>query len=598
MCGFLCVFGGSGYSNSLPNLSSFDSALQLMSHRGPDGSGTWYKPEFGIWMGHQRLSVQDLNERANQPFISLDTGNAIVFNGEIYNFKELRKSLLSDGVKFYTESDTEVLLKLYDRHGEAMIKMIEGMFSFVIWNHSTKSIFVVRDPFGIKPLFIAEYKGVFYFASDSRVIEKIFPAQLTQDPAAVVSYYTFGFVIEPFTTWREIETFPCGEILKIDSDGKRARQSFFSVEDLRENDGMVDVIQRPSSSSISAAVQNSLKRHLVSDTPISLFLSAGIDSSVLASALPKESDFHAMTLTFPEFDGTDNDETVVCSALSHKLSLHHNIERIDLSYVDNILEDVVSAMDLPSADGLNTFLISRLAAQRGYKVGLHGAGADELFDGYPFKQFINKLELLINNGGSFTLPMAEHLVRFLKPNSSASWRLKILRNHGLSPGAVYFAIRSVMSEERVKQLLPLDVYREGCERLSLVDRFNGVLRHKGSLVSDIRILDAVVYMRCQLLRDADWAGMANSVEVRVPYVDLTLWKKLNGMLLGDSYVPKRETLGKAFAVELGNDVLNRRKTGFELPYGSLRVSASSESSYNAKPFERYLIGLGRRFFEF
>ena len=278
-----------------------------MVARGPDGSGEWFSDNNRIGFGHRRLAIIDITDRAAQPMTSSDGDLVIAFNGEIYNYPELREGLIRKGYTFRTHSDTEVLLTLFADKGEEMVHDLRGMFAFAIWDKNREALFLARDPYGIKPFYYSDVHGVFKFASQVKALSEGMSVSREQDPAGMAGFYIFGSVPEPFTAYRHIHALPAGSLMWVDGKGLHRPKSYFSVGEViaSAEQKRLNLDGEERQEYIRSALLDSVRHHLVADVPVGLFLSAGIDSGALLGLMREVStaEIHTVTLSFEEFGG-------------------------------------------------------------------------------------------------------------------------------------------------------------------------------------------------------------------------------------------------------------------------------------------------------
>src|SRR5581483_9519590 len=251
-----------------------------MSARGPDGAGTWWSSDQRCGLGHRRLAIIDLSDRAAQPMVSDDGQLVVTFNGEIYNFPELRDILENEGIRFRTTSDTESLLHLYARYGPAMVHMLRGMFAFAIWDNLRRGLFLARDPYGIKPLYTANDGWTFRFASQVKALLAGQHVSRDPEPAGIVGFHLFGNVPEPFTLYREIRALPAGYTQWIDADGPHDPKPYATIAEVLARGANEENPAGELSDCLREAVMDSVRAHLLADVEVGLFLSAGVDSGV------------------------------------------------------------------------------------------------------------------------------------------------------------------------------------------------------------------------------------------------------------------------------------------------------------------------------
>ena len=338
-----------------------------------------------VALGHRRLAILDLSSRAAQPMTSADGRLTVTYNGEIYNFPELRSELERDGVRFRTSCDTEVLLHLYASCGAAMVRRLRGMFAFAIWDDTTGKLFLARDPYGIKPLYTANDGWTFRFASQVKALLAGGRVSRDPEPAGLVGFYLFGSVPEPFTLYRAIRALPAGHTQIVDAGGPHEPVPFASLATVLAEGARDPAPARELAERVRAGGLDSVRAHRLADVEIGVFLSAGIDSGAVLGLMrdagqPK---IRAITLQFDEFRGTVEDETPLAAEIAARYGAEHIIRRVDRSEFERDLPDILDAMDQPSIDGVNSWFVAKAANEAGLKVALSGIGGDELLAGYP-----------------------------------------------------------------------------------------------------------------------------------------------------------------------------------------------------------------------
>jgi asparagine synthase (glutamine-hydrolysing) len=349
----------------------------------PDGEGLWQDSDRRVALGHRRLAILDLSEAGAQPMHDPETGNVLVFNGEIYNFRALRRDLEQAGERFRSESDTEVLLALYRRDGAAMLPRLRGMFAFALWDAGRRGLLLARDPLGIKPLYWSEQGGTFRCASQVKALVAGGALPAEEDPAATVGFFLLGYVPDPHTALRGIAALEAGHSLWVDERGPGSPRPYFSF-----GENLAEAARRPPAQEASAALEESVRSHLVSDVPVAVFLSAGLDSSMLAAhASAAGGALHSVTLGFEELAGGPEDEVPLAARTAAALGSRHHSHLVPASRFSAALPHLLAAMDQPSIDGANSYLVAEASRCAGLKVALSGLGADELLGGYPsFRQ--------------------------------------------------------------------------------------------------------------------------------------------------------------------------------------------------------------------
>ncbi|MFI4999594.1 MAG: asparagine synthase (glutamine-hydrolyzing) [Reyranellales bacterium] len=556
-----------------------------MAARGPDGSGDWLSSDGRTGFTHRRLAIIDLSERGAQPMHSADRALTITFNGEIYNYRELRAELQATGRVFRTDSDTEVLLQLYADRGPAMVEALRGMFAFGLWDAGQRRLLLARDPLGIKPLYYADDGWTLRFASQAKALLAGGAVSRDPDPAGIVGFHLFGSVPEPFTVWRDIRSLPAGTTLIADATGPGAPQRYYAVAS--------SLAARAESSSrdpatarqrLSAAVHDSVRHHLVADVPVAVFLSAGLDSGALLGTMAElgARDVSAVTLAFKEFRGDPLDEAPLAAAVAARYGARHIVRTVDRAEFERDLPAILDAMDLPTTDGINTWFVAKAAHEAGIKVALSGLGADECFGGYPsFADVPRSVHLLrpfdfLPGLGALARPVVSAAIGAglgLHPKAAG-----VLQYGGSWAGA-YLLRRSVYMPWELGDLLDPAVLEEGLRRLAPLSRIAAELQAGRPLGDFDRVaaMETSLYMRNQLLRDADWAGMAHSIEIRVPYVDPFF---LAALPPGDvlAAVGAKEAVADIPQPPLPAASRARRKTGFVTPVGRWISEAAGQPS--------------------
>ena len=543
---------------------------ERMAARGPDGSGEWYSADRRVGLAHRRLAIIDLTEAAAQPMHDPETGNVIVFNGEIYNYRELRRELEARGITFRTQSDTEVLLALYRVHGSEMLLKLRGMFAFALWDAQRQGLLLARDPLGIKPLYYADDGRTLRFASQVKALLAGGGVDTAPEPAGHVGFFLWGHVPDPFTLYRGIRALPAGTALWVARDGERKTLVFFDLaRELREPPTVPPLKSAAEARELLRyALLDSVRHHLVADVPVGVFLSSGMDSATVAALAAEAAPgpLEALTLGFREYAGTPLDETPLAVQVARRYGLRHQVRWVTRNDFEEAIEPLLDAMDQPSIDGVNTYFVARAAREAGWKVALSGLGGDEFFAGYPsFRE----------------VPRA---VRVLRPFATVPWlgrtvrigTCPLLRMAGLSPkwagvleyggdwAGAYLLRRALFMPWELPERFEPGFVREGLERLETLPALR---RSVEGLASDrlrVTALEAGWYMRSQLLRDTDWASMAHGLEVRVPLVDVEVVRTV-ARLCHAGFPPTKRDLGESPRPPLPEAVLARPKTGFSVP---------------------------------
>jgi asparagine synthase (glutamine-hydrolysing) len=535
-----------------------------MTPRGPDDAGAWMSPGSRIALAGRRLAILDLSPAGAQPMSSADGRHHLVMNGEIYNFRELRRELEADGVAFRSHSDTEVVLTLLVRQGAAALPRLRGMFGLAFWDDREKRLLLARDPLGIKPLYLSMEGGCLRFASQVKALEAGGAVSRAVDPAGLAGFLLWGAVPEPFTIRSAVRALPAGHCLTVE-DGRAGEPVPFG----RPESDPLDSIDP------ARAVEESVAAHLVSDVPVAVFLSAGLDSGLIAALarrrLPEPPT--TFTLRFDVLEGTAQDEGPLAAEVARALGTRHVERRIGRDDFAGVWPAALAAMDQPSIDGFNTFVVSRAAREAGLKVVLSGLGGDELFGSYPSFRDVPAYARAARRIGRLPglSPIWPALARLAAADRP---KLAGLLRHGRTLPGAYFLRRGLFLPEELPAVLGRDAAEEGLRRYDPVAATamagndpsvrNGTPAGADAWL-DVHVLETALYMRNQLLRDSDWASMACSVELRVPLVDA----RLHHQMAAGGFEPARGQGKAAFvraaAPELPEALFNRPKTGFYIP---------------------------------
>ena len=550
-------------------------AQQSLAHRGPDDSGTVtidLAPEPGsVSFAHTRLSIIDLSPLGHQPMQDPITGNWIVFNGEIYNFRELRKELEAGGERFQSHSDTEVILAAYRVWGEECLTRFGGMFAFALWDAVRKRLLLARDPMGIKPLYYHQSKQRFIFASEVRTLLQTGLVPRKADPTGVLSYLTFGSVYEPWTIIEGVRSVPPGHVLTVESGLVSSREYWNPLQSVSaaESEPRFAGSEAAMTARLPEILREVVLSHLVSDVPVGVFLSGGIDSSALVAVL-SQNGVRANTFSLV-FQEEEFNEGQYSREVARRFGTEHH--EIPVSPQDTlaVLPEAIRAMDQPTMDGINIYLVSAKTRAAGVKVALTGLGADEMFAGYSNFRRVPKMELF-----SHRLGRLPKLARWALSASLTAFGGKGDRSRKLADLAAgkdsvihpYFLVRALFgAAERDALFSPPDCQ---ASQQSLDGMLQESITHSQSLdpVNRVSYLESCFYMRNTLLRDSDFMSMAHGVELRVPFLDRSLVEACfripgNQKLQGNS--PKGLLLA-SLGVELPRDIVHRSKRGFTLPF--------------------------------
>jgi asparagine synthase (glutamine-hydrolysing) len=571
MCGIAGIFA---YSQNAPKVSVEELVRirDAMSSRGPDASGLWLSRDERTGLAHRRLSIIDLTDAGLQPMLSPQEQLCLVFNGEIYNYRELRCRLEGREFKFRSQSDTEVLLHLYSERGEAMVEDLRGMFSFVIWDSRSQSLFLARDPLGIKPLYYCDDNRSFRFASQVKALLSGRGVDTEPDAGGHVGFFLWGHVPEPHTLYRKIRSLPAGCSLRVTHAGPQPVRQFFSVtKSLVEAEACAlgnGHHPRSAPAAVREALSSSVEQHDVSDVPVGLFLSSGTDSTAIANILThvrRNAPVSTVTLACPEYRGTRYDESILAERTAQGLGCDHHTVWLSKADFQNDLGRLLSAMDQPTIDGVNSFFVSKAAKSLGLKVVMSGLGADEIFGGYPsFRQVPRLTHLLAGTRGITGLGPMWRTLSSPFCNRFASPKFAGLFEYGSTFAGSYLLRRALFMPWEIPGLVGEDLAAEGWRELGTMDALKQTASGITTPHLKVSALELSWYMRNQLLRDTDWASMAHSLEVRVPFVDKVVLKQLAPFIAAHKISDKAQ-LTCLVPEPVRSDLQRRKKSGFSIP---------------------------------
>lgn len=530
MCGIAAVLNTTGRAEPLN--------LESIAHRGPDGRGEWTSPDGRIWFGHTRLSIQDLSPTGAQPMIDEETGNVIIFNGEIYNHLTLRGEMKDAGVRWKGTSDTETLLAAYRLWGEGFTDRLRGMFAFIIFDKARNHLFASRSSAGIKPFYFGRFGGSLRFGSEARLLMGDMPRKCSR--SGLSSFLQWGGCPENDFIFSGVSMVPAGSNMIVDAGGAITTSRYWPAPRYRQISTDAAPLQ------VRKLLEHSVEEHLLSDVPVACFLSGGIDSSIVAAIAARAIHKGRLRTFSVGFPYQEFDETSVAAEVASRYGTEH--QRIEVSDDEAIVlvKEAVEKMDAPSVDAINTYIVSRKVAQQGIKVALSGLGADELFGGYPSFRDAGWLRIIAAVPKSFR--------KQLSRIGSLGARLADIPAGDVTAMAIWR--RRFWSDEMLREAgleaIPLEVELPP----ELPDNF-----------ARISWAELTVYMRQMLLRDSDQMSMATSLELRVPFLDRELMEYVLSLPAREK---KRHPGVKGLLVQACRDLLpksvyNRPKMGFTLP---------------------------------
>ena len=590
MCGINGIFAYHYAANPIDR-GEIARTRDHMVARGPDGEGEWISDGGRAAFGHRRLAIIDLSEDGAQPMASVDGRFIVTFNGEIYNYRELRLELEGQGCAFKSQSDTEVLLHLYARRGADMVHDLRGMFALAIWDDLKGELFLARDPYGIKPLYYSDDGWTFRFASQVKALLAGGAVAREPDPAGEVGFFLFGYVPDPFTLYRSISALPAGTTMLVNRGGAQAPRRYHSVAQVycdAEAGAGPALPLAEARAAFREAVLSSVRGHLAADVPVGLFLSAGIDSSALLGLMRDagHEDVQAVTLSFTEFSGKAEDEAPLAAEVAAAYGARHTIRRVDRQEFEADLPRIFAAMDQPSIDGINTWFVCKAAREVGLKVAFSGVGGDELLGGYLSFTHVPRLVRLmwahsrIPGLGLMARLLGRPLVAAMGLSPKAAGAVEY---GGTYPGS-YLLKRGLFMPWELGPLLPAQTIRAGMARLApLILLQRELTPTPADPHARVAALESGIYMRSCLLRDADWAGMAHSIEVRAPLVDAELLKQVAALRASNGAVASKAALFAAPVAPIPAEIGSRAKTGFTTPVHSWQRPFGVERVSSARP---------------
>ncbi len=581
------------HESPLPGDGAITAVVQAMSdaerHRGPDGFGRWESPGREVVFAHRRLAIIDLSEAGAQPMVDAESGCAITFNGEIYNFRELRRELEALGATFRSSSDTEVILKAYNRWGVEAVARFRGIFAFALWDPRAQCTYLVRDPLGIKPLYWTTVRipgsgeKVTLFASEVRALLASCAVGRRLSPAAVATYLWHGFVVGPGSIVEGVELLAAGSILTIGAGDPsvRRQQRYWSLPPSWR--------QRTSVEDLRDELRRTVRMQLVSDVPLGVFLSGGVDSSAVAALVSEVAPESVHTFTIG-FEAAAYDESRYARLVADAIGSRHTNAVLTEERFQEQLAAAFASIDQPTFDGINTYFVSRAAREAGMTVALAGTGGDELFGGYQSYvdipralRFANRLPFRASEGraGEALVRAADIAARLwggafwrllgMAPPQTRWGKLADLAPAIQDPLGLYQVSYALFTGE-TQERLAVEAVREaqGAQVFGLPAPVAADWRGRlegSELRHAVSVLELSSFIGERLLRDTDSASMAVALEVRVPLLDHVLAEVIAGLDPDVRFSPprKKQLLRETALGGLDPAIFQRPKSGFVLP---------------------------------
>ena len=583
MCGITGIYG-------IPDRGAYDLSAEALArmtaeiaHRGPDANGLW-TADAEVMLGHRRLSIIDTQEHSNQPFIHKATGDVIVFNGEVYNYRELREELKGD-FSFRTESDTEVVLAALQAWGAEALHRFNGMFAFAFWSNEKRELLLVRDRMGIKPLYFAETSHGLIFSSEVRSLLASGWIDKRHDPIALSDYLRYQTVHAPRTIVQGLSMLPAGHLMKLQGEETEVSAWWDMASETAKIDGGLPRSERLKR--IRSAMEKAVDLRMRSDVPLGAFLSGGIDSSAIVGLMKSATDQQISTFSVT-FDEGEFDESTWSRMVAKRFNTDHHEIRLESQDFLHQVPEALAAMDHPSGDGPNTYVVSAATKKEGITVALSGLGGDESFAGYPvFKRSQQLMEKRWLASWPKGLRKAVGSVYAATKNDATSRKMAALL------GGDYFDLehtyplsRQIFLESDLRRLAPHAGQKPNRVYQWLTKQI--APETKGfalPFLSKVSLAEMGTYMSHTLLRDTDQMSMAHALEVRVPFLDHNL--VLEAMATPDDqkwpHTPK-QLLTDSIPDLLPSEVIHRPKMGFVLPWeqwmkGDLKATCEGGLAY-------------------
>lgn len=553
-----------------PGKDVIEQMTDALVHRGPDGRGVYIEPRLGL--GHRRLAIIDPGPSGAQPMTSCSGRTTITYNGEIYNFREIRKALESKGYEFQSRSDTEVILNAYEEWGISCVKQFNGIFAFGIWDRQESILYLVRDRFGVKPLFYSDFDGVIRFASEPKAILKDPTVTREVDLAGLNSFLTLGYIHAPLTGYKRIRQVEPGKILACRPTGPEI-ESFWTWEAPQEHAfSFNEATER-----FSQILRGAVGRQMVSDVPIGAFLSGGLDSTAIVSAMTHYTSSKLRTFTIG-FSEQGYDESAVAAQTARTLQTEHVEEIISMDLAED-LPSIVNHCDDPFSDSslVCTYYLAKATGSH-VKVALSGDGADELLGGYSTYragQFAPVFRYLPRLLREFVISKVLHLLPITdNPYNLRQLSKRFLAGLSYPPGLDHASWRTYFSPETKRQTLSPDLLgtQLSLDPLRQYSSYYHDLPEESHPLKKMLYSDLMFYLPNDILTKVDRMSMAHGLEVRVPFLDNDLvdfcLRLPPSFLLGPRGAKKR-ILRHSLRDSFPADHLRRPKHGFNLPIGKL-----------------------------
>lgn len=529
-----------------------------MVHRGPDSDGFFVDNE--IALGFRRLAIIDLSVVANQPLYDPTGRYVLIFNGEMYNFREVKAELKD--YPFVSQGDSEVILAAYSKWGPACIEKFAGMFALAIWDKQKRELFVARDRMGVKPVYYYAGQEHFIFASEIRSILKTGLVSASINQQAIDDFLSFQSVGFPHSIIKNIQQLEAGCWMRIGENGMEVHKYW----DITKSSADFDFSNKESvKKHLYFLLQQSVHRRLISDVPLGAFLSGGIDSSAIVGLMAAAGTEPVNTFNIA-FNEPEYDESTYAQQIAKRFSTRHTEMRLEPTVFLDELQNALNSMDTPSGDGVNTYVVSKKIRQSGLTVALSGVGGDELFAGYPFFPQYYRLNKW-RRSWALSSPFRKLAAGLIKVNGSVrNDRIKqLLKLNELDIAGFYPLTRQIFSPGQIGKLTNHQVMQESLVQEQL--RKNADAIEKFPVLSQVSIAEYLGYTQHTLLKDTDQMSMAVSLEVREPYFDHHLVEFVLNIPDEIKYpIYPKSLLVESLGTLLPPEIVHRKKQGFLFPW--------------------------------
>ena len=544
MCG---IAGITRFTSPITNSNEIINNFQKnLKHRGPDAKGSFLSTSRNALLCHTRLSIIDTSQSANQPIESKDGRFQIIFNGEIYNYYEL-KDIVKNKNGILTESDTEILLYMYINYGLDCFKKIKGMYSFAIWDNLKEEIIIARDPLGIKPLYYSYNNQQLIFSSEIKSLIKSKLIECNLNYEAINSYLLSGYFHEPNTIIENVYQLKSGHCIIFN------KNSFTRFEyDKQPLIERKEISKKETMKILKNSFEESIKYHMQSDVPFGLFLSGGIDSTSVLSQASKFSKINTLSIGFNE---NQWDESSLSKNIAKYYQTNHYEYIVKEADVVESLDDFIDSLDQPTVDGINTYFISKFAKDCGFKVVLSGLGGDELFGGYSSFKRMQIINQYVKIKSLIPLQTLISLIPKKLFERQKSRLIDIIESDNIFDA--YIALRGIFSKAEVVKII------RKISDMKINNFAHEEINYGGDILSITRELELNNYLKNQLLRDSDVFGMRWSTEIRTPFIDYNFISKIKS--LPNKYIFQNNKKILVDTFNLPKKILNQKKQGFTFP---------------------------------